>query len=956
MKIMISIKKICFGSIFKEQTEKYKNYFIKIPLKQIEFILKRRYYFKRNVLEFFTQTKKSYFFRIDEKFFEKFFNAIILNVKNNFEFDEINIESSKTEKKVGLINKSNLLYDYNNYQLLFFGPRSCTSKNLLSKWTKWEISTFTFLNYINLLASRSYNDINQYPVFPWIITDYKNEEIPDLTSDNKPENINRSDYTPIIRPLGTPMGMLEITENARERKENYLINFECPDDKMQDELSDRYGSHYSTGLNLTYYLLRVFPFSYVRIEMQGKNFDDPNRIFNSMDVSFENAISQKSDLRELIPEFFCFPEMFYNMNDLNLGEVDEEKTRKKIPLNDIIMPPWSNNNAYTFIKYHREMLESIEISEKIHDWFNIIFGIKQKGNLAKNIHNLFFAQTYDDFDEVHKNSPDSDKMYQKKMVEFGVTPTQVFKSDLEKRMLIKNLRKKPIMYEYMTKKEKKESIFTLEKEHEISIRESELYIEGAPYKMFSSWKIDEEHKHEKMLFLYNDKIRIISKTEKGFFKRTKPSKTSSTKEVTKNKENKEIKENKENIKIEDKEIKEIKENDSKENSIINIKEEKENEENKEIHEKSINEEKSTDEKETKITNERSIEEDSELKGEEINDIASNKGVSKYDRILICPKYRMDISQSPTIIYDKGNYIALGGFWNGQIIINRLEEIEKNKKNKSKNINVISTNYLYPITNMKMDESESFVICSNKIGTVFIFFIYKSNKIEWILCKIIQDCQKEITALDLNENLNIFITCDKEGFINLYTFPQSKLFNSYKLNENQLLANSNLNENNSSSVSRSESNINISLAPIDIYADLIIISHNPLPCIVLYIKSKKCLCVFSINFHFINAKYGIDIVPNGIKKYSDYFRRDYLFIYNKNNKTIDIFDIYNLEVISRSSKFGYSFVDFYFSKGIELALIMVKIEDEEKKNGNIKEQNSKKNYKILMLNSQLKIDG
>ena len=64
----------------------------------------------------------------------------------------------------------------------------------------------------------------------------------------------------------------------------------------------------------------------------------------------------------------------------------------------------------------------------------------------------------------------------------------------------------------------------------------------------------------------------------------------------------------------------------------------------------------------------------------------------------------------------------------------------------------------------------------------------------------------------------------------------------------------------------------------------------------------------------------------------------MFIYNKNNKTIDIYDIYNLEVISRRSKFGYSFVDFYFSKGMELALIMVKIEDEEKKNGSIKEQN------------------
>jgi len=258
--------------------------------------------------------------------------------------------------------------------------------------------------------------------------------------------------------------------------------------------------------------------------------------------------------------------------------------------------------------------------------------------------------------------------------------------------------------------------------------------------------------------------------------------------------------------------------------------------------------------------------------------------------------------------------------------------------------------------MKMDESESFVICSNKIGSIFIFAVYKENKIEWILCKTIQDTQKEITSMDLNENLNIFITCDKEGFINLYTFPKSKLFNSYKLNENQLLTNNNLNENNSFSISNSGSNINLSLNPMDIYADLIIISHNPLPCFVLYIKLKKCLCVFSINFHFINAKYGIELVPNGIKKYSDYFRRDYLFIYNKITKTIDIYDIYNLQIISRSSKFGYSFVDFYFSKGMEWALIMVKIEDEENKNGNIKEQISKKNYKILMLNSQLKMDG
>ncbi len=367
-----------------------------------------------------------------------------------------------------------------------------------------------------------------------------------------------------------------------------------------------------------------------------------------------------------------------------------------------------------------------------------------------------------------------------------------------------------------------------------------------------------------------------------------------------------------------------------------------------------NTENTVEEKDNKNSNDVSIEEETEIKDEEINDIASNKGVSKYDRILISPKYRMDISQSPAIIYDKGNYIALGGFWNGQIIINKLEEQEKSKRNKNlKNIYLINTRVLSPITNMKIDESETFILCTNKLGCVFIFEINKSNKLLWNLYKKIQDNQKEITSIDLNENLNIFTTTDKEGFINLYTFPQCKLFNSYKLNENQLPIYNNPTENNSSSVSRSESNINLSLTQNDIYADLVIISHNPLPCFIFYIRSKKCLCVFSINFHFINAKYGIELVPNGIKKYSDYFRKDYLFIYNKNNKTIDIYDIFNLQIISRSSKFDYTFVDFYFSKGMELALIMVKIEEDESKNEHSKDKNMKKNYKILMLNTQVK---
>ena len=39
--------------------------------------------------------------------------------------------------------------------------------------------------------------------------------------------------------------------------------------------------------------------------------------------------------------------------------------------------------------------------------------------------------------------------------------------------------------------------------------------------------------------------------------------------------------------------------------------------------------------------------------------------------------------------------------------------------------------------------------------------------------------------------------------------------------------------------------------------------------------------------------------------------------------------------------------------MELALIMVKIEEDENKNEHSKDKNMKKNYKILMLNTQVK---
>lgn len=87
-----------------------------------------------------------------------------------------------------------------------------------------------------------------------------------------------------------------------------------------------------------------------------------------------------SDVKELIPEFFCCPDMLINTNKLNLGELQEGGK-----VGDVILPPWAKD-AFDFIRIHREALESEYVSERLNDWIDLIFGYKQTGQHAIDAH------------------------------------------------------------------------------------------------------------------------------------------------------------------------------------------------------------------------------------------------------------------------------------------------------------------------------------------------------------------------------------------------------------------------------------------------------------------------------------------------------------------------------------------------------------------------------------------
>ena len=51
-------------------------------------------------------------------------------------------------------------------------------------------------------------------------------------------------------------------------------------------------------------------------------------------------------------------------------------------IGDVVLPPWANNDAKTFIRIQREALESDYVSAHLHEWIDLIFGYKQRDKEA----------------------------------------------------------------------------------------------------------------------------------------------------------------------------------------------------------------------------------------------------------------------------------------------------------------------------------------------------------------------------------------------------------------------------------------------------------------------------------------------------------------------------------------------------------------------------------------------
>ncbi|XP_072184341.1 neurobeachin-like protein 2 isoform X1 [Excalfactoria chinensis] len=371
------------GSSEKEETEGGIGYDFKRPLSHLREVHLRRYNLRRSALELFFIDQANYFLNFKKKVRNKVYSCILgLRPPNQ----------------------------------IYFGSRSpqelLKASGLTQKWVLREISNFEYLMQLNTIAGRTYNDLSQYPVFPWILQDYVSETL-DLTNPS------------VFRDLSKPIGVAN-ERHARDVKEKYE-SFEDPTGTVD---KFHYGTHYSNAAGVMHYLIRTEPFTTLHIQLQSGRFDCSDRQFHSVPAAWQARMENPVDVKELIPEFFYFPEFLENQNGFDLGclQISNEK------VSDVVLPRWARSRE-DFIYQHRKALESEYVSAHLHEWIDLIFGYKQRGPAAVEALNVFYYCTYEGAVDLDAIADETQRKALEGIISnFGQTPCQLLKEPHPARM------------------------------------------------------------------------------------------------------------------------------------------------------------------------------------------------------------------------------------------------------------------------------------------------------------------------------------------------------------------------------------------------------------------------------------------------------------------------------------------------------------------------------------------
>ncbi|KAL4484840.1 hypothetical protein ABPG74_020017 [Tetrahymena malaccensis] len=374
------IKPNIFGCIDHQLIQEQKTKVISVQ--NIKLAISRRYLFQEIAFELFTDDQKVIFFNVYKSQIKENFLSIIKRMNENCNV----VVNRKLE-----FQKSGIKDD----------------------WKKGRITNFDYLMHLNTYSGRSFNDLSQYPVFPWIIRDYKSSELK-LEEDS------------FYRPLHQPIGAI----NRNRFLDHFYERFQHSSPKDKDTYF-MYGTHYSNATIVLTLLMRMEPFAGLHFTQQSNKFDHADRLFHSIHDQWESGQLNSADVKELIPEFYYLPDFLYNVNELFLG-----KKQDNTEVDRVILPEWIKRSTDTpeeFVFRMRQALESPYVSKNLHSWIDLIFGSKQYGQKAIDYENLFHPSSYAENFNI-KGLDEAQILAEKaKVIYFGQTPFRLFDEDQKPR-------------------------------------------------------------------------------------------------------------------------------------------------------------------------------------------------------------------------------------------------------------------------------------------------------------------------------------------------------------------------------------------------------------------------------------------------------------------------------------------------------------------------------------------
>ena len=732
------IRKSCYGSIFPNFEREN---FIKIVIKinNIELFVYKNYYYKTNAIEIYDNKGNNYIFNIlseyKDKFFKLFENSFI------YKFEPIFNDDKENKKILGYINKN-----INKFKNIFNSLKNKKGKykikNLIKNWINHKISNYSFLMVINILANRSFSDIYQYPVFPIIL----------YPSSLWKDNI-------YFRDLKKCIGQLEINNLS----ENRIIQFENSYNLLKsDYLTNEkdkiipyyYSTNFSNPVYVSNYLIRIFPFTFLEIQLQGgKEFDIYNRLFNSIESTLLNCLQQKSDVREFIPEFFYLPEMLININDIKFDSKDENK-QDDVEINELSIEKSIFSNKYKL--NNNESIKKInnnikQISQNIINNNNLQDNKKNlkitKKNKGLNIdENYMDSDEEDDIDNnnLNKKYENSDNIYFNDML----TSNQISNNQsmflnkfiyiyhysciFEGNYVSQNLNKWiDLIFGIYQKNEKKKNIFRAES------------------------YIDFEINEDNMEFLY-DSYEFGMNPKKIFSKKLKKKKEQPDENFYKKFTYINGIKNKELLIFP--EIKKFNDKLNKNFIVINL--------NNNIYQI--------------INNELTI----------IFQFIHELKILKYyifqKNYSFSPKFFNKINYNQNFVLSSNfNYSFLCGFNDGILLYFNYTQPK---------INCIEIDNLnsYEISAIEVIEfNKNYLIIGDIYGCVKIInFDFIENKLNFNFkkMKILKDNYNEISFIKYNKVLNMFIVSSIDGYLFLYTFPKIKKIRSIFVNSSIIFCN------------------------------------------------------------------------------------------------------------------------------------------------------------------------